>query len=71
MSTGSQVVERNSEKLPSEEEKVYSVNVILVRVQIIHTGAALNKGIVSGVLLFADMFGFRVLNIVLSIRVNH
>lgn len=47
MNTGSQVVERNSKELPSEKEKAYSVNIILVRLQIIHTAAALNKDIVS------------------------
>lgn len=39
--------------------------------QIISTGAALNKDIGSWVLLFADMFGFRLLNVVLCVRINH
>lgn len=39
--------------------------------QIISTGAARNKDIVSSVLLFADMFRFRLLNVVLCVRINH
>lgn len=38
---------------------------------VISTGAALNKDIVSWVLLFADMFGFRLRNVVLCVRINH
>lgn len=71
MNTCSEIVERNSKELPSSEDKACNVNVILLEAQIIHTGAALSKDIVSWIVLFADMFGFRVLSVVLSIRINH
>ena len=54
----------------SKDEKAYSVNVIFAREQIFCAGASLSKIIASWVLLFADIFGFRVLSIVFSIRIE-